>query len=313
MLDRFQQELQEIKEQLVYKKKWQERLEKLEDEEKLQQVKMHKLKAVLDKEQKDVDRLKTLSVPAILYALIGRKLEKLDKEEQEAVTAQLKYQEACRTMADLQEDIAALRGKLATVADADQRYEEWLSRKEALIHDSGSPLSARLYALMDREAGIRAALKEYDEAVAAGRQAKHALGQALKSLGKAKDWSGWDVLGGGVLTTAVKHNKIDEAQGDIHEAQQALRNFQTELGDVTNEALDELADDRLLTFADYFFDNIVTDWTVHSKIQDSERQTKEVLHEINGLLRRLNEKMTGLKAQYAAIGRKRTELIQEGR
>lgn len=313
MFDRFDKELQEIKEQVKYKRKWEDQLGRLEDEAEQQEVKLNMLKSMRNKEQRDVDRMESFSVPAIMYSLIGRKLEKIDKEKQEAITAELKYQEACRTAEDMKKELAELQNQLASVQNADQDYAEWMREKERLIHDSQSPLGKELYALMDQEADLRANLKEYGEAFTAGAQARDALERALKSLGSAEGWSNWDMFGGGFLSTAMKREKMNDAHGDIHEAQQALRQFQTELSDITDAALTDLESDQLLTFADYFFDNIVTDWMVHSKIQNSESQTRKILHQTNDLLGKLDEEITELKRQRDTVVQKRVALIESGR
>jgi len=312
MLDRFDKELQEIKEQVKYKRKWEDQLGRLQDEAEQQEIKVHMLKSMLHKEQRDVERMESFSVPAILYSIIGRKLEKIDKEKQEAVAAELKYQEACRTSEDMKKEMAELESQLASVRNADERYSEWMQRKEQLIHDAQSPLGKELYKLMDHEAELRANLKEYGEAFTAGAQARNALERALKSLGSAEGWSNWDMFGGGFISTAIKHEKMDDAHGDIHEAQQALRQFQNELSDITDTALTDLENDQLLNFADYFFDNIVTDWMVHSKIQNSESQTRKVLQQTNSLLSTLDAQITDLKQQRDMIEQKRVTLIESG-
>jgi hypothetical protein len=296
-----------------YKRKWEDQLGRLQDEAEQQEVKLNMLKSIRNKEQRDVERMESFSVSAILYSLIGRKLEKIDKEKREAITAELRYQEACRTAEDMKRELAELQNQLASVQNADRDYEEWMQEKERLIHDSQSPLGKELYALMDQEADLHANLKEYGEAFTAGAQARDALERALKSLGSAEGWSNWDMVGGGFLSTAIKHEKMDDAHGDIHEAQQALRQFQNELSDITDAALTNLENDQLLTFADYFFDNIVTDWMVHSKIQNSEAQTRKILKQTNELLGKLDEEITELKLKRDTVAQKRVALIESGR
>lgn len=312
MFERFDKELQEIKEQLKNKRKWEDQLGRLEDEAEQQEIKLNMLKKILVKEEKDVVKLESFSVSAILYTLIGRKLEKMDQEKQEAIAAELKYQEALRTAEDMKKELVELRNKLEIVQHADENYTEWMKRKEQLIHDEQSPLSAEIYVLVNQEADLRATIKEYVEAIEAGNQARNSLEHALKSLGSAENLSTWDMLGGGALTTAMKRGKMNDAQDDIHDAQQALRRFESELNDVGDGALADLDTGSLLTFADYFFDGFLMDWIVHSKIQDSESQTRNVLQKTNDLLGRLDEQITKLKGQRDAVSNRRVALIENG-
>ncbi|WP_028977282.1 hypothetical protein [Sporolactobacillus terrae] len=310
MFDAFNQELQEIKEQVKNKKKWEAQLARLKDETQQQEQKWARLQATLTKEQKDVTRMESLSVPSILYTLIGRKLEKIDKEKQEAITAQLKEQEARRTLEDMKKEQAELVEKLKQVAGADTRYEAWMQHKEQLIHDTASPISKALYQLLDQEADLRAGLKEHKEAIAAGQQAHEALEHAQASLNTAKNWSNLDLFGGGFISTAMKHERMDGARGDIHDAQQALRRFEKELSDVTGASFSELESNGLLTFADYFFDNVVTDWMVHTKIQKSSAQIERILQQIAQLLDQLRQQSADLKKKLEETEKRRTKMIE---
>ena len=55
-------------------------------------------------------------------------------------------------------------------------------------------------------------LREIDEAVRAADDALAYLRRAARSLGSARNYGVWDILGGGFLATMLKHSKLDKAR-----------------------------------------------------------------------------------------------------
>ena len=63
-----------------------------------------------------------------------------------------------------------------------------------------------------------------------------------------------------------KHNRMDEAQAAMNVARGHLRRLKRELLDVNLTGDLKMDVGSFLTFADYFFDGIIADWMVQSKI-----------------------------------------------
>ena len=64
--------------------------------------------------------------------------------------------------------------------------------------------------------------KEKQEAIVAGQQALRSLRQAQDCLSSARNWGIYDLLGGGLLSSLVKHSRMDKAQQCINEAKSSL-------------------------------------------------------------------------------------------
>lgn len=302
--------LEEIKEAQWKKRKYEEHLARANEYVKEQNQKTNQLKNQLLKEQKDVEKLEKISLINIFYTIIGKKLEKLDKEQQEFIAAQLKYEEAVETMQEMKTEIAELTAKLETVRHADRDYQLLLVEKERLIHDEQSIWSEQLYELSEKQAELKASLKEYQEAIDAGNGTSSALSTALNSLDKARGWSTWDMVGGGMITTAIKHGHIDDAKNHVHQAQTYLRHFQEELKDVVNHDHIDLQFSGMLTFADYFFDGLIVDWVVHGKITDSIKQVESTKTTVDGLLRQLREQQNQHEHELNQIAAERKQLLE---
>lgn len=71
--------------------------------------------------------------------------------------------------------------------------------------------------------------KEVREAIQAGQRALLALGNAERYLSSASGWGLWDMFGGGMFSSLMKHSKMDDAQRSIEQAQRALQNFNNEI------------------------------------------------------------------------------------
>lgn len=302
--------IEEVKEAQWKKRKYEEHLDRANDYIKKQMQKTEMLKERLRKEKKDVEKLESISLTNFFYSIIGKKLEKLDKEEQEALAAELKYSEAVETLNEMRAEKRELEKDLLLVQSADRDYKQLLVEKERLIHDENSIWSQQLYELTDQEAEVKAIIKEYHEAINAGVNTERALSTALASLDKAKGWSTWDMLGGGMITTAIKHGHIDDAKRSVHQAQTHLRLFQEELKDVVNHDNIELNFSGMLTFADYFFDGLIVDWVVHGKINDSINQVSSTNSQVTQLLRQLREKRAQKENKLQEITSKRKEILE---
>ena len=74
--------------------------------------------------------------------------------------------------------------------------------------------------------------QEIREAIQAADYALQCLDRAESHLNSASNWGIIDMLGGGLLTTMVKHSKMDDAAADLNEARDALQRFSRELQDV---------------------------------------------------------------------------------
>lgn len=310
VIDRLNQELRSIKEQLRNKRKWERRLGRLEAGLTLEKIRLHSLKKQVVKKQKAINRLNGFSIFSLFFALTGKKNRKLDQEKQDATAVRFKWMESAETVAEMEREQAEIRSKLEAAADVEKKYKMLLKKKERLIQDQHSPLSRELYALVDQETQLTTTIKEYEEAVVAGYQAAASLEEALRVLKKTKGTFDKDPRGGGVIAMALKRQQMQATWNEIHEAQRALRRFEAELQDIRDQSINYGQAHNLLTFADYFLDSLVFDWYSHQRIQESEQKAAEILNQTNQLLDQLNGQLTEMKKRLDKVVRQRLELIE---
>lgn len=274
----------------------------------IENVRMDTLKNILDKEQRDVDKLEGVSLTSLFYNILGSKDEQLATERQELLSAKLKYEEAKDSVAKLQLESARIVAEMAEVEDLEVEYFHLLSEKEEYIKAHNLPQTEEIFKLSELESSMTSYQKELKEAISAGDVAITALCNAVEDLKGAENWGVWDMLGGGFISTAIKHNRIDSAQKSIYQAQHNLRILQRELSEIQTQKAIDLNIDGFTQFADYFFDNLITDWIVQRKISNSLETTENKLAEVKAIVENLKielakseENLKKVKAEYLKV------------
>lgn len=296
MMNDLNERLARVTEQRARLEKLRRQAAELQAEHHQASIKATDLQRVLAREERDVALLEGLSLSGLVASFFGSKDEKLLKERQEAVAAQLKYDEARvrqqRLAAEL--DRVSLEVKGMTGVEAD--HQALLAEKERLIRQGEG--SGELFALGEREQQTIWQIKELEEARRAGYAADDALSQVASSLESARNWGTWDMLGGGWIATAAKHSRIDEAKGELYHAQEALSRFQRELKDVqVGLHVPVVQMDGFTRFADYFFDGLFVDMAVQSQINESLRSIQHARGQVGGALSWVEQQLAGAQSE----------------
>ncbi len=129
--------------------------------------------------------------------------------------------------------------------------------------------------------------REIQEAVMAGERALTSLRLAKEKLDSARNWGIIDLFGGGFITDVIKHSKLGDASSYVENAKRDLLIFQTELRDVQGIRDIKIEVGGFLSFADFFFDGLVADYLVQSKISEARQQVDDAIYRVEGLLKQL--------------------------
>ena len=129
--------------------------------------------------------------------------------------------------------------------------------------------------------------KEKEEAIAAGTKALQSLKRAQEQLNSARNWGIYDIIGGGFISSMIKHGKMDKAQMYMEEARYDLKKFSKELQDVDQLCTVDIGSNDFLRFADWFFDGFVSDILMQSRINEARKQVDEAIMAVEFSLKRL--------------------------
>lgn len=268
-----------------------------------------KLKDASLKEQADVDKLEGGSLKAFFYNVIGKMDEKLTKEREEAYVAAVKYDAAAKELESVEEDLEKNEKELETLLGCETEYEELLEKKKEAMKNSGHWAMEKVFEFEQRITYLNNQERELDEALEAGLEAENIVKDVLDSLSSAESWGTFDLLGGGIIADAIKYSNLDDAQNLIENLQEQLRRFKTELTDVTIDTELDVQVDGFLQFADYFFDNLFTDWAVMDKIHNSQLQVENTKDQIESVLEKLRGMKEEVLKQREAVQSKLDELV----
>ena len=123
--------------------------------------------------------------------------------------------------------------------------------------------------------------KERQEAIIAGERALDSLYEAQNQLRKARNWGIYDIIGGGFISSLIKHSKIDNARVCIERAKYDLQCFNRELRDVSYEISVDVGE--FLTFFD-LMDSFFADLLVQSRISDASRRIGDAIYRVQDIL-----------------------------
>ena len=135
--------------------------------------------------------------------------------------------------------------------------------------------------------------REVREAVQAGEEALAGIQKAREQLGSAKNWGIFDMLGGGMISSMVKHSRMDDASEDMEEAKRKLAAFGRELKDISISADLSVEMGSFLRFVDTFMDNLFVDFMVQSRIDDAIAGLDDVSDRVRRILAQLYPLLQG--------------------
>ncbi len=286
-LSELQKELAELSLQTERKESINVMMENLQNEE-LQLIdKESELRAILGKEQADAERLERTTAASLLYGLMGTKEEKLRKEQQEAAAAKMKYDALLKQLNDCRKRMQMLADERMTLQSADEKSSiVSVQIQEELRSDPR--YADKICSLQKENAENETQKRELSEAVQAGKAALVQIQSIKKSLDSAKGWGTVDVFGGGLMSDIINHSNLNQAQNEAEHLQVLLSRFQSELSDVhVTGDVPPINIDGFLGFADFFFDGMISDWMVLSRINDSARNVRRVELQVEDQLKKL--------------------------
>jgi hypothetical protein len=269
-------------------------------------------KSVLSKQERDMQRLEHPSLTRVLASLRGSRDDALARERAEAEAARYRVADAESRLRAVLQDYDATQAQLTALANAPARYAALLDEKEHYLRASGDARGRRLLGLAEESGPLQAELREIDEAVSAAKRAEHALAALQDSLGRAEGWSTYDTFfGGGAISSAIKHSRLDEAAQQAEYADRCLLALRTELADVgeSGPVAPQLPIDGLTRFVDVWFDNIFTDFSVRGRIKDAQANVDRALRAVFGVSARLRRRGADIQTRLGQIDTERLAVL----
>ena len=235
---------------------------------------LEKAIANLEKENRDLERLRNDSFSNTLLKLFGNFDRRYDKEYREIIGAKVEFDKAyamkiaaARRVKEVEADIEEKKLRLRKHPDMNQVVSERQQQILALQHE----------------------WRETNEAEQAGLAVLEALSDIISGLDAADAISTWDLItDSSLILDFLKNDKLDAAEASLLHLEQTVYTFARELRD-----LDFVFESDLETISstqralDIFFDNLFSDWGTKviieknienlKKLQDSTEDVMESL------------------------------------
>ena len=303
-------QLNELKEKIRRKKQAEESLRKIRELLEIELEMMHRQDLAVNKEYEDVLRMEGRSLASVFHSFLGNRAEKLDKEREEYLSARLKYEGHKATVAHLEDEVRRQEAQIEAFGSPESMLESLIQSRRELLKDRNDP---HYLDIAGRVESAFAEIIEMGEAISFGEKASRGFSDAIQSMRKAKTWGTVDMLGGGPITTMVKHSHVDKARSQIQGIQFLLKRFKRELQDVksmqnVNLTPDLSGFDRVI---DLFFDNLIIDWVVQGRIHRSLDSLVATQQQIDVILLSMKIKNASLKKAYQSLKKEETDYLEE--
>lgn len=286
-IEQLKYKLNRIEKAKKYIGKYQEQLSKIQQEKVIAEEN-------LKKENKDVEKLKSISFTSFLAYIHKNKEECLAKEEQKALQAAFKLRQLEEDEKILIQKINEMTEEIKSEVDIRKELAELELKEKA----KNSPYGEELFTQRDKVRSLAVNYKEIIEAVNAGNIVLDDLNQALSSLQSAESWGLFDIFAGGGIPTYIKHSHLDTAQDHLAKLKIHMDNFRKEVADVKDIVIGDVKLSTGLMVADYVFDNIFMDLFIQSKITSSKDQVNEAIENTNKILKELNKQKDTIKMEW---------------
>ena len=310
MLQEINSRLSELQEALFTQESYRRRIDELESDIVFHKDGLRDLAEKLDSEEADVDELEGLSMRGMFLSVFGDKEKELDRERREYFAAWLKHDQLEETIHEMEKELLSLRDGLRTMGDIRSQRIALMKQKEEALLATDSDIASTLFRLAEERGELSGARKELDEASREGFILLEGLDSIINDLKRAAGWGTLDLLGGGIVATAVKHSKIDDARARIAGVQTQLNRFKREMTDVEMDAKLHIEIDGFTTFADFFFDGLIFDWIVQSHISKSLAQVENTRRSVSACLNQLSSLLKKNQSRDVAIMKERRALIE---
>ena len=262
----------------------------------------------MQKEEQDVKNLEQTSIASLYHSIIGNKKQKLNAEQVEFFSAKLKFDSCQSSINSMKREI---EGYQQQIDDCDKYEAEYIES----IKNNPSQLTVdeniKLVESVDEIVQLKTNNIQVNEAIAAGRLAIEALKSVIEKMQSASTWGWIDIFAGGIIVTAIKHSKINQSQKLFEEANVYIEKFNRELSEIQTPINSDLKIDigGFKKFADYFFDGIIFDWLVQSKIKKSLKAYVDTEAEISRIVLMLLEESSSAKQLVNAINHSKLDLF----
>jgi hypothetical protein len=264
----------------------------------------------LNKEKKDVEKLKKLSVTSMIAKIKGDTEKKIQKEETEYFDLLNKI-EGLKNEINIQtNEENILRQHVFDLENLNLILEQNKAELIKIIHQvtKGVPdpiedaLERELETLISLYSPLESSIERLSRGLSYINSAISELNVAFSRLEGASNYADWDTFfGGGMFVDSMKHSRMSEARDAVARARHFIelaRHVEPNVGNISVFVED------LNFFWDSFMDNIFSDLSARGKINRSRDSVQNALFQLNDIKNRLEFNFTSKNNELRELDQK---------
>ncbi len=282
----------------IKKKKYQTLQINAEKHLKKERCLLHFLNISLNNKKHSIEQLEKFSLTSLYHSIIGDKREKINIVQQEYLTTKLKYDRCQSTINDLIKDIKSYQKDLDDYEQTENNLINILKNKSQLTKEQSKQVKS-----IEKCTQLKATKIKLQQAIKVGIQLKKKLNSAYTTMRSAGNWGFGDMLGGGLITTAIKHRKINSSKKQLEKINNLMIKFKQKLHDFNkfdNQPL-KIKITAFNTFSDYFIDGLFFDGMVQYKIKQSIKTLEISIQTTTTIQTQLFKKLDSINKQLKSL------------
>jgi len=264
-----------------------------------------------EEEHLDVQQMQKESFSSFVLRFFGKYERKLLKEEQQQIEAKAIYDKASADLEQIMHEKQELGTRLNDLRQQAREYEAELENRRVVVRKLEGDATQRYNQFEEAIDAITMQITEINEALRAASCVKSTAEEAMNSLDSAESWATYDIWArGGILSHAAKYSHIDDAEACFNTLSSQIESLRSELVDVqglNTSSFTEIS--SIQRTIDFWFDNIFTDLSVRSQIQDNMEQLRSLLGNIDTVETLLSGKKQDLTLELDKNKRGQEDLL----
>jgi hypothetical protein len=284
-------------------------LNKLEDRITISQNKLDRLSFILEKEYDDLENLEKLSIRGLFEKILGNEKAQLEKERQEYLIAALNYNEAKKSLELLSFEKNILLKKLTNYNETKSELHSLIRQREQslIIEDQ---LAKQLISDINKKIDANIANKrELQEAILVGLKVKKKFKKIVADLDQVVLWGNYTLNQPDLHLRKMAY--VNKARDNAYITKQLLQQFEDELNDIYTPQNTPIQSSLILfrNFIHSFFENLISDWVVLTKIQNALTTIHQVNNKVIKILQTLQHDLNQIDNSLKELKRKKEEII----
>jgi len=302
------------------KKKWYElervrkHLEGLHKEYAKEEKLLKKRERKMKKEFEEYDAMEGKSIKGFFYSVLGSKEDQIEKERQEYIQASLEYEESRKAIDMLSYEIEVLESKASKLSQIEAEYKVLIKKREKELLKDPSGAGHTLRKIVEQRRFNEQVQHEIKQAEKAGVRSLELLQQMIRHLQAARNWGNWDMYGKGRMASYNKQGAVDRAKESAYRVRHQLNIYQKELADIYGNRQQfnfNFNIESINSFTDIFFDNLITDWIIQQKINNSLNSVKTIHDKVLRIQQNLAQEYQTIKKENRQLDSDYKRTIEE--